>query len=114
MSAEQFATRIIAERAEIPSHKIRQGELSHAEFERLVATAQELHSLPIYIDDTPAVSISAVRTRARRLARTQGLGMIVIDYLQLLSSSHPAEGASRIGCRKSPTSPAASRRWPRN
>ncbi|HEY1721687.1 MAG TPA: replicative DNA helicase [Magnetospirillaceae bacterium] len=92
MSAEQLATRIIAERAEIPSHKVRQGELSHVEFERLVSTAQELHSIPIFIDDTPALSVSAVRTRARRLQRTQGLDMIVIDYLQLLSSSHAGGG----------------------
>ncbi len=96
MSAEQLATRIIAERAEIPSHKVRQGELSHAEFERLVATAGELHAIPIFIDDTPAISISAVRTRARRLARTHGLDMIVIDYLQLLSSSAGSRYDNRV------------------
>jgi replicative DNA helicase len=96
MSAEQLATRIIAERAEIPSHKVRQGELSHAEFERLVATSTELHTLPLFIDDTPAISVSAVRTRARRLKRTQGLDMIVIDYLQLLSSSSGSRFENRV------------------
>ncbi len=84
MSSEQLATRILAEQAEIASHKIRQGELSNEEFERLVMAAQNLHRLPLFIDDTPALSISAVRTRARRLKRQHGLGLIVIDYLQLL------------------------------
>jgi replicative DNA helicase len=87
MSAEQLATRILAEQAEIASHKIRQGELAHAEFDRLVQAAQDLHRLPLYIDDTPALSVSAVRTRARRLMRQHGLGLIVIDYLQLLRGS---------------------------
>ncbi|CAA7627816.1 Replicative DNA helicase [Candidatus Terasakiella magnetica] len=87
MSSEQLATRILAEQAEIASHKIRQGELSNEEFERLVIAAQNLHRLPLFIDDTPALSISAVRTRARRLQRQHGLGLIVIDYLQLLRGS---------------------------
>ncbi|MGE5505576.1 MAG: replicative DNA helicase [Actinomycetota bacterium] len=87
MSAEQLATRILAEQAEIPSHKIRQGELSNDEFERLVVAAQQLHRLPLFIDDTPALSISAVRTRSRRLQRQHGLGLIVLDYLQLLRGS---------------------------
>jgi replicative DNA helicase len=96
MSAEQLATRILAERAEVPSHKIRQGELSHEEFERLVVASQELHSLPLFIDDTPALSVSAVRTRARRLSRTQGLGMIVIDYLQLLQATAGKRVENRV------------------
>jgi replicative DNA helicase len=87
MSAEQLATRILAEQAEIPSHKIRQGELSNEEFDRLVVAAQELHRLPLFIDDTPALSISAVRTRSRRLQRQHGLNLIVLDYLQLLRGS---------------------------
>ncbi|MEA4837172.1 MAG: DnaB-like helicase C-terminal domain-containing protein, partial [Rhodospirillaceae bacterium] len=87
MSSEQLATRILAERSEISSHDIRQGKLSEEQFERLVVAAQELHSLPLYIDDTPALSISAVRTRARRQARREGLGLIVVDYLQLLQGS---------------------------
>jgi len=87
MSSEQLATRILAEQAEIASHKIRQGELDNHEFENLVTAAQDLHRLPLFIDDTPALSISAVRTRARRLKRQQGLGLIVVDYLQLLRGS---------------------------
>ncbi len=96
MSAEQLATRILAERAEIPSNKIRQGELQQAEFERLVVAAQDLHSLRLYIDDTPALSVSAVRTRARRLKRTHGLGMIIIDYLQLLSGTSGKRAENRV------------------
>jgi replicative DNA helicase len=96
MSAEQLATRILADRAEISSHKIRQGEMSHEEFERLVIAAQELHSLPLYIDDTPALSVSAVRTRSRRLARTHGLGLIVIDYLQLLAGTSGKKVENRV------------------
>ncbi|MBC7954182.1 MAG: replicative DNA helicase [Rhodospirillaceae bacterium] len=90
MSSEQLAGRILAEQAEISSHKIRQGEMTNDEFERLVIAAQELSRLPLYIDDTPALSISAVRTRSRRLKRQHGLGLIVVDYLQLLrgSASH--------------------------
>jgi replicative DNA helicase len=96
MSAEQLAGRILADRASINSHKIRQGELSNEEFGRLVLASQELHSLPLYIDDTPALSVSAVRTRCRRLARTQGLGMIVIDYLQLLSATAGKRVENRV------------------
>ena len=92
MSGEQLATRIIAERAEIPSHKVRQGELSHIEMDRLATVSQELHGMQIFIDDTPALSVSAVRMRARRLKRTHGLDMMVIDYLQLLSSAHAGGG----------------------
>ncbi|HSV30312.1 MAG TPA: replicative DNA helicase, partial [Candidatus Omnitrophota bacterium] len=95
MSSEQLAARILAEQAEISSHKIRQGEMTNEEFERLVLAAQELHRLPLYIDDTPALSISAVRTRARRLKRQHGLGLIVVDYLQLLRGSG-ATSESRV------------------
>jgi len=87
MSSEQLATRILAERAEIASHKIRQGELSNEEFERLSMAAIDLNRLKLYIDDTPALTISAIRTRARRLKRKEGLGLIIIDYLQLLRGS---------------------------
>jgi replicative DNA helicase len=61
-----------------------------------VVVSQELHSLPLYIDDTPALTVSAVRTRARRLARTHGLGMIVIDYLQLLSATPGKRADNRV------------------
>jgi len=95
MSSEQLAGRILAEQAEISSHKIRQGEMSNEEFERLVIAAQQLNTLPLYIDDTPALSISAVRTRSRRLKRQHGLGLVVVDYLQLLRGS-AATAESRV------------------
>jgi len=84
MSAEQLATRILAEQAEISSEKIRRGDISGDEFSRLVTASQRLTEIPLYIDDTPALSISALRTRARRLKRTSDVGLIVVDYLQLL------------------------------
>jgi len=86
MSSEQLATRVIAQEAQISSHKLRTGEISHDDFGRLVETSKTLASLPLYIDDTPALSISALRTRCRRLHRQVGLGLVVIDYLQLLTA----------------------------
>ncbi len=88
MSSEQLASRILAEQAEIASHKIRQGEMTNDEFDNLAIAAQNLNRLPLYIDDTPALSISAVRTRSRRLKRQHGLGLVVVDYLQLLRGSN--------------------------
>jgi replicative DNA helicase len=91
MSAEQLATRILAEVSEVPSEKIRKGEVKDTEFRRFVEASQQLASLPFHIDDTPALSIAQVRTRSRRLKRQFGLGLIVIDYLQLLRGSSGAE-----------------------
>lgn len=96
MSAEQLATRLLAQEAEISSHKIRTGELSHDDFGRMVQVSRELAALPLFIDDTPALSVSAVRTRCRRLARTHGLGLVVIDYLQLLSGNPGERADSRV------------------
>ncbi|MFZ4763212.1 MAG: replicative DNA helicase [Alphaproteobacteria bacterium] len=87
MSSEQLALRILADVASVASEKIRRGEMSSAEFERLVVGGQKLAGIPLFIDDTPALTVGAVRTRARRLKRQQGLDMIVIDYLQLLRGS---------------------------
>ena len=84
MSAEQLATRVLAEQAEIPSDRIRRGAIKQDDFYRVADAARRLEELPLYIDDTPALSISALRTRARRLQRTHGLGLVVVDYLQLL------------------------------
>jgi len=85
MSAEQLAARILSEQVEISSNKMRKGELANDEFDRLVVASQELHRIPLFIDDTPALTVSALRTRARRLKRQHNLGMIVVDYLQLIS-----------------------------
>jgi len=84
MSAEQLASRILAEASEISSHKIRQGDMDESEFRRFVEAAKTLESCPLYIDDTPALPISQVAARARRLKRTHGLDVVIVDYLQLL------------------------------
>jgi replicative DNA helicase len=83
MSAEQLAGRILAEASEISSHKIRQGDMDEAEFRRFVEAAKQLEACPLYIDDTPALPISQLAARARRLKRTHGLDVLIIDYLQL-------------------------------
>ena len=83
MSAEQLAGRILAEASEISSHKIRQGDLTEAEFRRFVEAAKALEACPLFIDDTPALPISQLAARARRLKRTHGLDLLIIDYLQL-------------------------------
>lgn len=83
MSAEQLAGRILAEASEISSHKIRQGDMTEGEFRRFVDAAKKLESCPLYIDDTPALPISQLAARARRLKRTHGLDVLIIDYLQL-------------------------------
>jgi len=84
MSAEQLATRLLAEQARVSSDRIRRGDIRAEDFDRFVAASRRIASLPIQIDDTPALTISALRTRCRRLKRTQGLALVVVDYLQLL------------------------------
>ncbi len=83
MSAEQLAGRILAEAAEISSHTIRQGDFQEDEFRRLVQAAKDLEACPLFIDDTPALPISQLAARARRLKRTHGLDLLIVDYLQL-------------------------------
>lgn len=96
MSAEQLAARILSEQTQISSDKMRKGELTNDEFDRLLPASQTLHEIPIYIDDTPALTVSALRTRARRLQRQHGLGMIVVDYLQLISGSAGSRSDGRV------------------
>ncbi len=96
MSAEQLANRILSARTEINSHKILRGDLSNEEFSRLIEADHELSELPFYIDDTPALTISALRTRARRLKRTQNLGLLVVDYLQLVRPSFTNSQGNRV------------------
>ena len=87
MSADQLATRILAEQAEISSESLRSGKISRDEFQRLSAASQKLSDLRLFIDDTPALTVAALRTRARRLKRRHDIGLIVVDYLQLLQGS---------------------------
>jgi len=84
MSAEQLAARILSEAAEVPSENIRRGDMTEVEFRRFVDAAKTLEACPLYIDDTPALPISQLAARARRLKRTHGLDALFIDYLQLV------------------------------
>jgi replicative DNA helicase len=96
MSAEQLATRIMSEQAGIPSEKIRRGMIDEVEFKRLVEASQEMASLPLFIDQTGGISIAQLAARARRLKRQQGLGLIIIDYLQLLTGSARRSSENRV------------------
>ena len=91
MSAEQLATRILSEVAEIPSNQIRRGDFTESEFRRIVDAAKELEAAPLFIDDTPALPISQLAARARRLKRTHGLDALFIDYLQLVRGTGRSE-----------------------
>jgi len=84
MSAEQLAGRILSEASEVPSTQIRSGDMTESEFRRFVEAAKQLENCPLYIDDTPALPISQLAARARRLKRTHGLDVLIIDYLQLV------------------------------
>jgi replicative DNA helicase len=84
MSSEQLAARILSEAAEVPSEQIRRGDMTEQEFRRFVEAAKALETCPLYIDDTPAIPISQLAARARRLKRTHGLDVLIIDYLQLV------------------------------
>jgi replicative DNA helicase len=87
MAAEQLATRILAEQAEISSSKIRRGMITEDEFRRLAAASQEMSMVPLYIDQTGGISIAQLAARARKLKRQHGLDLLVVDYIQLLSGS---------------------------
>lgn len=95
MSADQLATRILAEQSGISGEALRMGKVSRAEFQNLSRAARELQELPLFIDDTPGLTIAALRTRARRLKRRHDIGFIVIDYLQLLQGSSKS-GDNRV------------------
>lgn len=87
MSSDQLASRILSTVTQTSSHKMRTGELDESEFVRVAAAVRELEKIPLYIDDSPGLNINTIRTRARRLRRNKGLGLIVIDYIQLISGT---------------------------
>ncbi len=84
MSSEQLSTRIISEQARISSNDIRRGRISDDQFDKFIETSKNISELPLYIDETPAISIAALSNRARRIKRLFGLDMIVVDYIQLM------------------------------
>ena len=96
MSADQLATRILAEQSGISSENLRMGKISKQEFQQLARASGELANLPLYIDDTPGLTIAALRARARRLKRQKGIGMVVVDYLQLLQGSGKSSNDNRV------------------
>lgn len=91
MSAEQLAARVLSEASEVPSEQIRRGDMTEGEFRRFVDAAKTLESCPLFIDDTPALPISQLAARARRLKRTQGLDVLIVDYLQLVRGTGRSE-----------------------
>lgn len=95
MSADQLATRILAEKAQISSEQLRKGAISHSDFDRLAQASAEMQALPLFIDDTPALTIAGLRARARRLHRRHGIGLVVVDYLQLLQGTS-TKGDNRV------------------
>jgi replicative DNA helicase len=96
MSAEQLATRIISEQSYIPSERIRRGRIESEEFDRIVEASQELQNLPLYIDQTGGITVAQLAARARRLKRQRDVGLIVVDYLQLLSGSSRRASEGRV------------------
>jgi replicative DNA helicase len=96
MSSDQLATRILAEQSGISSEALRMGKISQHDFRNLARAAAELENLPLYIDDTPALTIAALRTRARRLKRQRGIGLVIVDYLQLLQGSGRSGSDNRV------------------
>ena len=96
MSAEQLATRIIAEQTGIPSHQIRRGGISEAEFERIKDHSIELQNLQFFVDETGGLSVAQLAARARRLKRQRGLDLLIIDYLQLLQGSTRRSAENRV------------------
>lgn len=96
MSAEQLATRLLSGKSRIESDRLRRGDIGEEEWPALVQASQDLGVMPLFIDDTPALSIAALRTRARRLKRTQGLNLLVVDYLQLLRGTSTQSQGNRV------------------
>ena len=88
MSSEQLSTRILAEQSRIKSNDIRRGKISDEQFDKFIETSKNISELPLYIDETPAISIAAMSNRARRIKRLFGLDMIVVDYIQLMRGSY--------------------------
>src|SRR5262245_12265323 len=96
MSSEQLATRILSEQAEIPSEKIRRGLIDETEFKRLVKASEDLSTLPLFIDQTGGLSVAQLAARSRKLKRQQNVGLIIVDYLQLLTGSIKRASEGRV------------------
>ncbi len=91
MSSEQLSTRILSEQSRIKSNDIRRGKVSEKEFEQFIETSKNIFELPLYIDETPAITIAAISNRSRRIKRLFGLDLIIVDYIQLMRSGRKME-----------------------
>ena len=96
MSAEQIALRLLAEEARVSGDRIRRGDIAQRDFDNFVQVSREIAGLPLHIDETPGISIAALRTRCRRLKRTHGLSLVIVDYLQLMRPSAGTKPESRV------------------
>jgi replicative DNA helicase len=96
MSSEQLATRVISEQTEIPSSDIRRGDIDETTFGKLLDCRQKMRRLPLFIDQTGAVSITQLAARARRLKRQRGLHLIIVDYIQLMQGKSPRAAQNRV------------------
>ena len=96
MSAEQLATRLLSEESRISGDHIRRGEIGQKDFDKFVQVSRDIAALPLHIDDTPAITLSALRTRCRRLKRTKGLSLIMVDYLQLMRPAAGTKPENRV------------------
>jgi replicative DNA helicase len=96
MSAEQLAMRLLSAQAELSSDDLRRGKLRDLDFKKVVQASQDLAGRPLFIDDTPALSVAALRTRARRLKRQHGLSLLVVDYLQLVRPASSSPQTNRV------------------
>jgi len=92
MSSEQLSTRILAEQSRIKSNDIRRGRISEEQFDKFIETSKNISELPLFIDETPAISIAALSNRARRIKRIYGLDLVVIDYIQLMRAVNTKDG----------------------
>ena len=92
MSSEQLSTRILAEQSRIKSNDIRRGRISEEQFDKFIETSKNISELPLYIDETPAITIAALSNRARRIKRLYGLDMVVVDYIQLMRAANFRDG----------------------
>ncbi|MBO6493211.1 MAG: replicative DNA helicase, partial [Pelagibacteraceae bacterium] len=88
MSCEQLSTRILSEQSRIKSNDIRRGKISEEQFDKFIETSKNISELPLYIDETPAISIAALSNRARRIKRLFGCELVVVDYIQLMKSAN--------------------------
>ncbi|MBE9555218.1 MAG: replicative DNA helicase [Proteobacteria bacterium] len=96
MSSEQLAARILSQVSGIPSDRVRRGEINADEFQAFAVASQQMSKVSLFIDDTPGITVSTMRTRARRLKRQQGLDLIVVDYLQLLQGTPGRRAENRV------------------